>query len=367
MRADSAEQARALSGERPEKILRATPDWWRMANEARPNLRVQGLVLTQLAALVTSSGGFARVPELIRAHSSLRRQFDSCGWSTNQPLSGLIEALGFDPVISPMVKAGEASGRLSEMLEEAADYLSLAADQKKSNMGHLVMAMVLLVGAIVGLLQTPDMIGKRIDQVLRIQHALGVLEPSSATKILIWLRDGGDDLLRVVLIVLLAVIVVLWLRADAWSDHPTWARLVSPIQSLRRPKRSANLLTVLRPLYAAGVKPEQMMPIVRRTLGAAAAPLTAEMRRGYSLSAAIEKTTFWWSRTLVQSIQGFESATPDSRERLLRTLVRALNEEDRVRSARLAMGLYGAGMVSSLGMVMLLAFGYLLPMSGAGR
>ncbi|MCB1737363.1 MAG: type II secretion system F family protein [Gammaproteobacteria bacterium] len=363
VRAPSADTVCDVLDVHPARILAVRRDWWQTINTAKPDLGVQTLFIAQLAAMVASGADLSGVPALMANNQVLRRAGDASAWTPSQPISRLLAALDFDPAVAPLVAAGEQAGRLSEALQDAVDYLSERRDRKRANAGKLLMAGMLAVGVTLGFTTMPLLLSDQLDRMTQMRAAGLMAAPSVPTQLLYALRDWGSDVLRAVLMSAAALVTVVWWRADAWIESPRWAWFVRPIQYLRAPQRGVNLLSVLRPMFAAGVSPEDMATAVRAALGPAGDALIRMQDQGHSLSEAVALTSAWWSPTLVRTLRGFESALPQDRDRLFRILIQAMNEEQRDRQSRLAVALYGFAMAAAVLLVLLLALGALLPMS----
>lgn len=361
IRAADADSARLISGVRQEHIVKVARDWLGPLLESAPPLRVQSLVVTQIAAKVASSSDLDAVPELVRQHPALRIRMERSGWTPDSPLSELFDSLGFDPVVTALVRTGQKTGRLFGLLKDARRYLSSAQALARSNIGHIVMGLILGVLGILGTIGLPHLLGTGLDKFAEMSAAGLAVQTTFATDILIWLRDGGSDVIQWTVLGLLAAGVVAWYQADQWITDPTWQGAARPFQYFRRAKRGAVLLSMLQPLYAAGVDVDDMLDLLRQGMGEPGKALAAALHRGLSLSESLRATAHWWSPALVHTLQDVEYVRLDARDLVFESSIEAMLEEQADVQKNVAIGVYFAGGAIGLSMILLIALGFMLP------
>ncbi len=317
-----------------------------------PPPRVQILVLTQLAAFSASGRDPGELLPNLKAHTSLAPLIEQSDWTPNQKISLLLEILRFNPAVPALVSAGEKSGKLPHMLAESADYLLHAEEIKEGVSGKVYMGLALVLLTLFALFTLPGALGNLLDT---------IKEPGVATSILIALRDlvAGYGFL---LLLGLGVFAI-----AGWRYNALLTRLpvINLYHAMRRARRSAVLLSVLRPLFRAGIEQDAMLHIATGAVGPAVEDLSDEMLGGSPFSKALATTSRWWSPTLISALTDFELIHEQGREQMLSMLLKALNAEQRDYSLQTAWSVNIIGSVMAVFQLYLLAAGFYIPISSA--
>ncbi|MEK7538650.1 MAG: type II secretion system F family protein [Patescibacteria group bacterium] len=171
----------------------------------------------------------------------------------------------FEPLVVSMVRAGEESGNLSEVLKVVGDQLEKSYLLKKKIKGALIYPVVVIsVMILIGLL----MFVYVVPTLTATFKELNVALPTS-TKVIIWISDflNNHALLGVVLLIASVIAVKMWLGTKTGHRLFEKALFHLPIVgSLVRQSNSARTTRTLSSLLSSGVDMLEAITITRDVL-----------------------------------------------------------------------------------------------------
>lgn len=330
------------------KLLRTRP----------PSLKLQLLLLTRVAALL-ASGEISQFNKVLQSLPTFRRLSakHSDALRDDFSLSEKLAALHCADEVVIGIAAGEKTGTLPVALQNAIDHLKQSIELQESNSGTLFLGAILFVVSLAVFFILPSFLQEPLHMLMTTKGI--TVQTTPATTLLLAINSVTDHTV-LLLLGLAALVFSLWFFRQRLSKWPPF-HLIWHWQAIRR---SLRFLGAWRPLRLANVPLATCMPVFTRALGAAHADaFFRRLQSGESLSTILKADCF--SPTLAMSSRGLVEADNKTFSKMVGVLMAVLMEEQRVMSKRLSAFFYAAGIVFTIGVVLMVTFGLIFPILGA--
>ena len=323
-----------------------------------PPIKLQLLLLTQISALL-ASGESSRFNQVLQSLPALRR------FSARYPdvlrddfsLSEKLASLHCADEVVISIAAGEKTDTLPAALQDAIDHLRQTIVVRESSFGTLLLGLVLFFVSLTVFFALPSFLQEPLRMLV---EAEGIeVQATPATSVLLGINRLTEHGV-LLLLGFAALSLVLWFFRASIKHWPPFS-LVGRWRNIRR---SLRFLGAWRPMRLANVSLQTCPSIFTRALGASCAgDFFERLRNGESLSTILQAEYF--SPLLALSNRGLVEADDKTFAHTVDVLISVLLEEQRSLSKRLAAFFYTAGIVFTIGVVMMVTFGLIFPILGA--
>ena len=355
--AESRSAALALAGVPAPRVVKVTRRWWLSDVSAwlRPPVKIQALFLARALALF-AAGNAALVNDLIASLPELQRLAKRRPEALRDDLelSAKLQRLEFSPEIVAIVEAGEKTGRLTQAIETALVYLRRNIEIGRKSSKQFTFGVLLIAVSLSLFFSLPLLLAEPIEMLRGLRDVQVNLTP--ATYVLLFIKTAVKDYWWLSGAGIAVAGVAAWRFRRVVSRIPPF----SAFWSLEKTRRSINFLVVWRAFRVAGIPLEEQKATLTASLGPyATAHVFDGLKRGESLSDTLSRRFF--SPTLTLAAGGLSQVGVETFLKIADTLLTSLHEEQQAGTTRAAAIMYAFGVVVTISIVSLLAFGLIFP------
>lgn len=355
--AESRAAALALAGVPAPRVLKVTRRWW--LSDAvvwlKPPVKIQALFLARALALFTA-GNAALVNDLISSLPELRRLAKKRpdALRDDLELSTKIQRLEFSPEIVAIIEAGEKTGRLTQAIETALVYLRRNIEIGQKSSKQFTFGVLLVVVSLSLFFVLPLLLAEPIEMLRGLRDVQVNL--TFATYVLLFIKTAVADYWGLLAAGAVAAVTAAWRFRRALSHVPPFGAFLN----LEKTKRSISFLVVWRAFRVAEVPLEEQKATLTASIGpTAAAHVFDGLKRGESLSGTLDRRFF--SPILTLAAGDLSQIGAETFLKVAETLLTSLHEEQRAGAARVSAIMYAFGVVVTIAIVSLIAFGLIFP------
>jgi len=327
----------------------------------RLSLDSQLLLLSQISALVQSGGDIAGIRDVVEAMPDLGGITKDPRYRHASTITDFLAMCGVDSISIRLVMAGEGSGRIAESMEDAVTDIEKRMELLAATKGDVTKGLFYVAAGMSMLVGLSLMLNKIILQLMAADR----MAVNFGTDILLMINSAFTDYLLVTVGV--AAGVFLGAR-KAWGKSRLFRNIpaVRTYNNYRKVVRSLAFISTWRPLYLSGVQMMDALTQVKMGLsgldGEAVDIMIENVREGKSIANSLSKD--YWSTAFRIGMKPFDSANDESKKKLLFRIQVLLQTEVQTLGKRLGSMMLTVGMLAAVMTVLLMAFGFYMPMLG---
>jgi len=324
-------------------------------------LESQLLLMSQVSTLVQSGGEMAGIRDIVTSMPDLVGIENDPRFKHASTITDFLEMCNVDLISLMLVRAGEASGRIAESMEDAVVDIEKRMELSAATKGDVSKGLFYVVagfGMVVGLSM---MLNKVITQLMAADR----LDVNFGTDVMIFINDAFSTYILITLGVAVTVAISLkqfWGKSRFFRDIPT----VRVYNNYRKVVRSLTFISTWRPLYLSGVPMMDALTQVKSSMTGldreAIELMIDDVRNGKSIANSLSKD--YWSTAFRIGMKPFDNANDESKKKLLFRIQVLLQTEVQTLGKRLGAMMLTVGMLAAITGVMLMAFGFYMPMLG---
>lgn len=319
----------------------------------------QLLLLSQVYTLVDSGGELSMLKEIITSMPDLVHVKNDPRLRHAARVSEYLEMCGVDNITMMIVKAGEESGRQVEAVQDAVLDIEKRIELSQATKGDVSKGIFYVIAGLGMLFGMSNILSGIIVQMTEG----GRFTPNAGSDSLLTIHSLVSDKLFMTLLVTVSAITmlrVLWVKSAFFRDIP----FVKSLNNYRKVVRSLSFITVWRPLYLSGIPMTDALNQIKSGMTGmdktAVEDLISQVTQGKSIANSLNKD--YWSIAFRIGMKPFDSATEDSKRQLLIRIQSLLITEMVTLGKRLGKQMLIIGSSLGLTAVLLMAFGFYLPM-----
>jgi len=325
------------------------------------SLESQLLLMSQVSTLVQSGGDMEGIRDIVTSMPDLVGIEKDPRFKYASTITDFLEMSNVALISLMMVRAGEQSGRIAESMEDAVVDIEKRIELSAATKGDVSKGLFYVFagfGMVVGLSM---MLNKVITQLMKADR----LDVNLGTDILIFVNDAFSTYILATLAITVVTVVTLkqfWGKSRFFRDIPA----VRVYNNYRKVVRSLNFISTWRPLYLSGVPMMDALSQVKGGMSGldreAMGLMIEEVRSGKSVANSLSKD--YWSTAFRIGMKPFDNANDESKKKLLFRIQLLLQTEVQTLGKRLGSMMLSVGMLGAISGVLLMAFGFYMPMLG---
>lgn len=324
-------------------------------------LESQLLLVSQVSTLVLSGGDIGGIREIVTAMPELGGIENDPRFRHASTITDFLTLSGVDSVTLMLVKAGEEAGTLAESLEDAVVDIEKRMELKAATKGDVSKGLFYVFAGFAMVVGMSMILNQIIMQLMESDR----IDVNSGTHMLIFINNAFTSYLPVTAGLVAGTVFVLvqsWSRSTFFRDIP----IVKTYNNYRKVSRSLTFVSTFRPLYLSGVPMMDALAQIRGGMRGldreALDKMTEEVRNGKSVAGSLSKD--YWSVAFRIGMKPFDEANVESRKRLLFRIQGLLQTELQTLGKRLGAMMLTVGMLAAITGILLMAFGFYMPMIG---
>ena len=273
-------------------------------------------------------------------------------------LAQLLSYLNIDQTCIKLIENGERSGKLSQSIKDAKQFLKLESKTQKATTSTLKSQFLILLVAFGLVLGFPSFVVNYYEDI----KASGMtIDYNFSTQILFFLNDYSLVGLSLLMIIVATIVVKKRVFLERFGDvYP-----ISVFQNIISTRQSILFLSIFTPLFKAGMKTQQILSAYSSINPAAAKHIEQKTLEGVSISDSAQDLAF--SNTFKSGFKGFNRITNQTAKiDMLSELFDSLVDDLENYSQQAGLLIKVVANVLIYGILLIIVHGFVLPQLSIG-